>query len=286
MGQLLDALKRLETPGPRAVEPETVSDTVTIAPEEEPALRGEVQMADTLREVESAVTELTVGELPEMEIEQAFPAPVSPPPLPPQPSPAEKSPQGEVFSEIARSLCGQLPTGQATALFFTSPQDGEGKTETLWGLVHALAAQGTGRTLVVDANFRRPTFSRRWAQVRRGHGLGEVLWAMADWDEAVQSGIVRGVDLLPNFGLPRNLDRSAEPLGFDDLLQAVRKEYSLVLIDAASLAHAETAVLAATCEGVYLVVRFGYTTRPAVRTAVDALTRSGSRLWGCIGVEG
>jgi Mrp family chromosome partitioning ATPase len=137
---------------------------------------------------------------------------------------------------------------------------------------------------VVDANFRRPTLTRRWAALC-GAGLGEVLWAVTDWGDAIQPSVVPGVDLLPNYGLPRNLGRGVEPLGFDSLLEELRLAYPLVVVDAASLTHPETAVLAATCDGVYLVVRFGRDTRWAVSTAVNVLAQSGGNLWGCVAVE-
>jgi Mrp family chromosome partitioning ATPase len=279
MGQLLDALKRLETRSPAV--------GTNPAAEQDAARRHELQMAQILVDVESAVTQLAGEATPGLAPSPAVLSP-PPPPLPIREFPQEEPFTGaasDVFSEIARYLCGQLPPGQPSALFFTSPQDGEGKTETLMGLIPALPAQGAGRILMVDANFRRPTLTRRWAALR-GAGLGEVLWAVADWDDAIQPSVAPGVDLLPNFGLPRNLHPAAEPLGFDSLLNELRQAYPLVVVDAASLAHPETAVLAATCDGVYLVVRLGRDTRSAVSSAVDILAQSGGELWGCVAVEG
>jgi Mrp family chromosome partitioning ATPase len=189
----------------------------------------------------------------------------------------------DAWEKIARSICGQLPPGEASALMITSPQDGEGKTEVLLGLVSVLRGLAGGKMVVVDANFRRPTLSRRCASPR-GPGLGEFLWGAAPWTAAIQPAAIDGADLLPNFGLPKNLDHMAQPQGFDALLHALREEYPLVLIDAASLAHVETTLFASACDGAYLVVRFGSATRSTVRLAVDVLAQSGSRLWGCIGV--
>jgi Mrp family chromosome partitioning ATPase len=324
MGQLLDALKRLEIPAPRAAEQEAIAASSLKAADralkDGTALRNESQILQTMGEAESAVAELTAKESPIRNVIKhdqqhrsqatglndqhdvlnlavnkeplqtlAAHPPFFPPPLPKASSPKEISIAAEgisgVFSEMARKLFSQIPTGQASALFFTSPRDGEGKTETLLGLLPVLPAQGMGRMLVVDANFRRPSLTRRLAK-NTTPGLGEVLWTMADWDTAIQSTAIRNVDVLPNFGLPKMLGRATEPQGFDALLKSLRKNYSLVLIDAASLAYAETAVLAAVCDGVYLVVRLGQASRYAVRSAVDVLARSGSRLWGCVAVGG
>ena len=57
--------------------------------------------------------------------------------------------------------------------------------------------------------------------------------------------------------------------------------WSLVLLDLPSLAHAEVAPLAGACDGVYLVVRLGYTPRSAVAEAARVIRGAGGRLLGC-----
>jgi hypothetical protein len=68
------------------------------------------------------------------------------------------------------------------------------------------------------------------------------------------------------------------------LLEQMKTRYQLVLINAPSLAHAQTAAVVSQCDGVYLVIRLGYTTSYDVREAVRVIQQGGGRLLGSIAV--
>ncbi len=63
--------------------------------------------------------------------------------------------------------------------------------------------------------------------------------------------------------------------------RGIAEGWSLVLLDMASLTHAEVAPLARHCDGVYLVVRLGHTARRAVTEAASVIRGAGGRLLGC-----
>jgi hypothetical protein len=68
------------------------------------------------------------------------------------------------------------------------------------------------------------------------------------------------------------------------LLEQLKTRYQLVLINAPSLAHAQTAAVVSQCDGVYLVIRLGYSTAYEVREAVRVIQQAGGRLLGSIAV--
>ncbi|MGA2060385.1 MAG: hypothetical protein ABSG67_07890 [Thermoguttaceae bacterium] len=70
----------------------------------------------------------------------------------------------------------------------------------------------------------------------------------------------------------------------DHVLEKLKKQYQLVLIDAPSLAQVHTAAMIPHCDGVYLVIRLGYTTPYAVREALRVIQQCGGRLLGSIAV--
>jgi hypothetical protein len=72
----------------------------------------------------------------------------------------------------------------------------------------------------------------------------------------------------------------------DHVLEKLKKQYQLVLIDAPSLAESRTAAMIPHCDGVYLVIRLGYTTPYDVREALRVIKQSGGRLLGSIAVGG
>ncbi|MGA2796626.1 MAG: hypothetical protein ABSE63_03495 [Thermoguttaceae bacterium] len=72
----------------------------------------------------------------------------------------------------------------------------------------------------------------------------------------------------------------------DHVLEKLKKKYPLVLIDAPSLAEVHTAAMIPHCDGVYLVIRLGYTTPYDVRESLRVIQQSGGRLLGSIAVGG
>jgi hypothetical protein len=71
---------------------------------------------------------------------------------------------------------------------------------------------------------------------------------------------------------------------WDVALAELKKRYQLVLIDAPSLAHVLTAAMISRCDGVYLVIRLGYTTPYDVRESGRVIQQSGGRLLGSIAI--
>lgn len=200
-------------------------------------------------------------------------------------SPAEAEPPRDagLFGAMAQNILAQLSGVTPAVLFFTSPADGEGKTETIPPLAEALVKASGLRTIMVDANLHRPALTREW-QFSSRRGIFDVLVGEADWWEAVQETGYPNLSILLNNGLPREHTIVSQPLAFSELIENLKREYQLVLIDAASLGHAECIPMLHFCTGVYLIVRLGLSSPRAVREASQLVARSGGNLLGCIAV--
>lgn len=189
------------------------------------------------------------------------------------------------FGAMARNILAQLPAEGSAAILFTSPTDGEGKTETILPLAEALIAESGRRTILVDANLRHPALTNEWRVTSR-KGIFDVLTGDADWWDAVQETGLPKLSILWNNGLPRENAIVAQPLAFSELLENLKREYRLVLVDAASLSRDESIPMVHCCEGVYLVVRLGHSTRRTVKESRKVIAEAGGKLLGCIAVGG
>jgi len=195
----------------------------------------------------------------------------------PEPLPAGRAPQAiwpespgaeiaAACANMAEGILRQLPTGPGRVAAFTSPGDGDGKTSLVIALAPHLARCAKGGVLAVDLNSHKPSLA---ARVRMPAGQP------ADGSPLIYPTNVPQLSFLaaaPARPL-RCLDRS--------WIEELRQGWSLVLLDLASLAHAEVAPLAGCCDGVYLVVRLGYTSRSAVAAAARVIRGAGGRLLGC-----
>jgi Mrp family chromosome partitioning ATPase len=170
----------------------------------------------------------------------------------------------QACGELAQGLRRRLSPKRPAILAFTSPGDGDGKTSLLIHLAPELARHGHGGVLVVDANFHKPDLTSRLTVSAGRKPLG--------------SAVIYPTNLPGLNVLPMSPQRGC-------WLEELRESWPLVLVDMASLAHAEAAAMLRRCDGVCLVVRLGHTVRRAVAKAPRLIRNVGGRLLGCVVVE-
>ena len=168
-------------------------------------------------------------------------------------------------SQMADGMLRQLSCDRPRVVAFTSPGDGDGKTSLLIALAPLLAKRIAGSILVVDANSHRPSLAARLSRTTDQRAEGSALIYPTN---------------LPRLSFLAAPQRPSQCLD-GPWIEELREGWSLVLLDMASLTHAEVAPLARHCDGVYLVVRLGHTARRAVAEAARVIRGAGGRLLGC-----
>lgn len=276
MSRMLKALKQLEAGLPRTA---TSSSPASAGAGE---LGGtEATISAALQRVESAAAIAAEESAHRCSVEAGpLEAPPAEPPFvrwPGQPTQQHT----RQYGKLADGILSGLAADEGAALMFTSPSDHGGTTEMLVPLAAALAGRATGGVLAVDANLRQPALAECLG-VESTRGLADVLCGTADWQQVIRETAVSGLSVLPGsrFSGPRG--RRPARLNLGPLLKELSGGRRLILVDAASLAHAEVAPMASWCTGVYLVVRLNHTTGRAVAEAVEALSDCGGRVLGSV----
>jgi non-specific protein-tyrosine kinase len=193
-----------------------------------------------------------------------------------------RSPAAEAYRTLRTNLTFAALDNPIETLVVTSAAPNEGKSTVLANLAVTMA-QGERRTIVVDADLRRP-------------GLHEVFGAMNDQgltnmivDEAalddpplIEVG-VENLRLVPSGPLPPN---PADILGsrkMERVIGALRERADIVLFDAPPVvAVTDAAVLGTKVDGVLLVVAAGRTRREHAERAKELLERVHIRIVGAV----
>jgi capsular exopolysaccharide synthesis family protein len=167
------------------------------------------------------------------------------------------------------------------AIMVASGAAGEGKT-SLAVLLAVSLARAWRRTLLIDANLRRPVLHRVFATGPEP-GLAELLRGEAAADQAVHSTPVSRLWLLPAGRLD---DYALQALAQDDvgrLLAELRGQYDFVVIDTPPvLPVADAPMLARHVDAVLLAVLCGTSRLPQVEAARARLEALGVRLLGAV----
>lgn len=167
-------------------------------------------------------------------------------------------------------------------LVVTSAAPEEDKSIVLANLAIAMA-QGERRTVLVDADLRRPQLHEIFGVANDKGVTTMVVEETALEDPPLLEVGVEGLRLVPSGPLPPN---PADILGsrrMEQAIAALKERADIILFDAPPVASVtDAAVLGAKADGLLLVVRAGHTRREHAERARDLLERVHVRIVGAV----
>lgn len=191
-----------------------------------------------------------------------------------------RSPTAEDYRILRTNLRYSGVENPGGALLVTSANPGEGKTTTAANLAIALAQAGK-RVALLDADMRRPGVHRLFG-LSNQLGLSSLFLADAPpVERALQPTPVPGLRVLTAGEQPPNPAEMLESPRMTEVLQTLRSENDLVVVDSPPLlVVADANILASRCSGAMLVVDSGRTRSEAARRVTETLKRSKVKLLG------
>lgn len=188
-------------------------------------------------------------------------------------------------AEAMRSLLLAIerngPAGRTQFVGITSARPKEGKSTLAASLARVAAVAGR-RTLLVDADIRRPSVAELFG-VSTKVGLTEVLSGKAKASEAFVRDEPSGAWLLPVLAHPFDHAEMSSGEALDVLTRQLEGAFDLVIFDTApALAAAETRMIMNHVGQTILAVRWNKTRVPVVRTALKQLAMIGVRPAGVV----
>jgi len=193
-----------------------------------------------------------------------------------------RSPAAEAYRTLRTNLTFTALDDPIETLIVTSAAPGEGKSSLLANLAVAMA-QGERRTILVDADLRRPRLHKIFGAVNdRGLTTAIVDEAALDDPPLVKVG-VDNLWLLPSGPLPPNPTDILGSRKMEQVIAALKSRADILLFDAPPVvAVTDAAVLGAKVDGLLLVVRAGQTRREHAERAKDMLERVHVHIVGAV----
>jgi capsular exopolysaccharide synthesis family protein len=192
------------------------------------------------------------------------------------------SSEAEAYRTIRTAVFFGAPKNEARKIVVTSPAAGDGKTTLVSNLAIAMAQAGQ-KTLIVDADFRKPMQQKIFKLNHKEAGLSNIIAGFMTSEEGIQHSGIEGLDLLlcgsdvPNPSEMLNSDRFAE------LLEILADKYDRVIVDSPPVMPVTDAqIIAAVCDVTLLVLRAEKSTRNVSRQARDGLLSVGARVLGAV----
>ncbi|MDX8392391.1 MAG: AAA family ATPase [Mariprofundaceae bacterium] len=211
------------------------------------------------------------------------------------------------FAEAYRAMRANVMFSQAgehRVILVTSSTIKEGKSTVSSNLATIVAQQGA-RVLLIDADLRKPMQHRTFG-LQREPGLSSYLMGQKAWQDCVQGisdmmlgdfGVdevlkTPGLDQLDLLTCGRRTSNPADLLtspAMGQLIEEVRQEYDMVVIDMPPLLHtADASMVASKVDGIVLVYHIGAVARAVLKRVKSNIEAVGGRVMGTVinGVRG
>ncbi len=187
----------------------------------------------------------------------------------------------EAYSSIRAAIDFSLPRNR-NVVQLTSSRAAEGKSTTSVILAELFASLGR-KTLLVDADLRRPSVASLLDIERPKIGVVEVVLGHVSLENAVVKGVHENLDILPVGEIPPNPTEILASHEMREFIERVRGEYSLVIFDSCPvMGLADAPTLAHLVDGTVFVLEANKLPFGQARTAVRRLTVAGGHVIGAV----
>lgn len=188
--------------------------------------------------------------------------------------------RAENFRQLRANLQFANVDKHPRVIAVTSSVPAEGKTTVALNLANTLAEAGF-TVCLVDADLRRPAAARMLGLID-AVGLTSVLIDQVDLSEAIQSAGTN-LEVLAAGPIPPNPSEVLASSRVRDVIRSLLERIDYVVLDTAPLLPvSDGAEVAALADGTLIVARYGVTTEPQVRRAIQHLNRVDARLVGVV----
>lgn len=187
----------------------------------------------------------------------------------------------EAYSSIRAAIDFSLPRS-SNVIQLTSSQAQEGKSTTAVILAEMFASFGR-KTLLVDADLRRPAVAGLLGIEQPKVGVVEVVLGHVDLETALVRGVHENLDILPVGEIPPNPTEILASKEFQQFIDKCRSEYSLVIFDSCPvMGIADAPLLSRMVDATVFVLEANTLPFSRARAAIRRLTAAGAKPIGAI----
>ncbi len=188
-----------------------------------------------------------------------------------------KSHISEQYRSIRTNIASLYPENPIRAFLFTSSLRGEGKSVTAANLATAFSQEVGKKTIVVDADLRKPNLHHIF-NLEREPGLSDILSQGMEVDRFIEKPAVGDLYVIPAGKTPAN---PAELIGsgrMKELIARLKNDFDWVIFDMAPiLAVTDAGILGSMVDGSIIVVRAGRTQAVDVERAYSMLLEANAK---------
>ncbi len=187
----------------------------------------------------------------------------------------------ETYKSLRSSLNFLVSTSENKIVAVTSSNPSEGKSVTIANLATAMS-ETDKKILLIDADMRKPVQHKNF-RLSNKIGLSNVITDVKLLDKAMHKQVVGNLDVLTAGTIPPNPSELLASRQMAELLDKLKEQYDMILIDCAPINIVSDVVsLANSIAGVVVVVQYGTTTFAELEDAKKQLELANCDILGFV----
>ena len=187
----------------------------------------------------------------------------------------------EAYASIKSTVEFSIPR-DSNVIQITSSKAGEGKSTTSLILAELFARLGR-RTLLIDADMRRPSIGTLIEEPTNEMGFAEVLLGHAEMDDVLIKSVHENLDILTMGNLPSNPVEVLSSREFINFVEKQRREYSMVIFDSPPvIGLADSPLISQRVDATVFVIEANKVGLGQAKAAVKRLRSNGANLIGAV----
>lgn len=192
-----------------------------------------------------------------------------------------KSPISEQFRTIRTNIMYSNIDTEIKTVIFTSATPGAGKSTTAANVAVAYAQSGK-RTVLIDADMRRPTMHYTFEMTNQ-RGLSTAIVNDVPVENIVRETEIENLDLVTSGPIPPNPSELLSSKKMAHLLKTFSMHYDMVIIDSPPLlAVTDAQVLSKITDGTVLVTNVADNNRERLQDAKNLLEKADANILGTV----
>lgn len=193
------------------------------------------------------------------------------------------SPFTDAIRIVENTASAFMPQESGSSMVVTSALPLEGKT-LISVVMGTVVASERKKVLVIDGDMRNPRIHKVFQSRADDVGLSDLLTGKTlKLKEAIRQSHVPGLYYMPAGFIPDNPVALLKTKRINDILEACKKVFDAVILDAPPiLGLVDARILAGNADGIILVTRAGHTPIEVLREAKDAVYQGQGRLLGIV----
>ncbi len=196
---------------------------------------------------------------------------------------APVSPFADAIRIVQHTASSFIGTDSSSAITVSSALPLEGKTFIALSMAVAIASENQ-KVILIEADLRRPRVQYVFDHPGDGPGLADLLTGkVTDLKKAIKKSQVPGLFFMTAGTLPKNPVALLKTRAMQDVIDACKKAFDFVIIDAPPLLGlADASILSRQSDGLILVTKQGHTSVDVLRRAYDTALRAQGRVLGVV----